>query len=347
MILLLRRGLLVWALVLVLTIAEFLSAAEEKKTLPNLQPEKAKVRAAYAGSSGAFVALWATVEKGYFKEFGLSVEPIFTRTVSGVQAIVSGDVQFIYSACSQIMTARKAGADLTILAAMVPYNLYLIVSRPEIKDLKQLAGKRLAIAQFGDTTHLSARFALQQGGLDPDSVTYLQVGGTPERLAALQSGSVDAALQSAQSLEIVKSLGMNVLVNLFEKRLPYCGSGIGVSRAFIQTNPRTVEAFMRGFVKGNAFAREGNPVEVKSIMSKYMRIDANDRRLIEAYNFYPRLVNVKHPAIPHEGLAFIIDELSYRDKTWREWKPEQFYDSSIVDRLKNEGFLDEVYKQIR
>jgi NitT/TauT family transport system substrate-binding protein len=345
MIRLLQRGLLAGSLILVAALCA--RAAEVRKTPPISQPEKTKVRAAYVSSSGAFVALWTAVEKGYFKEFGLSVEPVFTRTVSGVQAIVAGDVQFIYSACSQIMSARKAGADLTILAAMVPYNLYLIASRPEIKDLKQLVGKRVAIAQFGDTTHLSARFALQQGGLDPESVTYLQIGGTPERLAALQSGSVDAALQSAQSLEIIKNLGMNVLINLFERRLPYCGSGIGVSKAFMKANPTTVEAFMRGFAKGNAFSREGNTVEVKSIMSKYMRIDVNDRRLIEAYNFYPRVVNVRHPMIPEEGLAFIIDELAYRDKTWREWKTDQFYDSSVIGRLKNDGFLEEVYKHVK
>jgi NitT/TauT family transport system substrate-binding protein len=341
------KGLPVAILIIVLTATFGARAAEQKQSSLSLQPEKQKIRAAYVSSSGAFVALWVAVEKGYFKESGLSVEPIYTRTVSGVQAMVSGDVEVIYSACSQIMSATKAGADLTILAAMVPYNLYVIASRPEIKDLKLLVGKKLAIGQFGDTTHLSARFALQQGGLDPDSVTYLQVGGTPERLAALQTGSVDAALQSGQSLEILKSLGMNVLVNLLEKKIPYCGSGVGVSRAFMKANPRTVEGLVRGFVKGNAFAREGNPTEVKSIMSKYMRTDANDRRLTEAYNFYPRVVNVKYPVIPHDGLKFIIEELSYRDKTWREWRPEQFYDSSIIDRLRKEGYLDDVYKSIR
>ncbi len=344
MIQLLFRG---FGVALVLMMGSFGHAAEEKKVPQTIAPEKKSVRAAYVTTSGAMVELWTAVEKRYFEEYGLTVEPVLTRTVSGIQALISGDVQFAYSACAQIMTARKAGADIVILASMIPYNLYTIAARHDIKEPKQLTGKRVAISQLGDTTHLSARFALQQAGINPDAVTYVQVGGTPARLAALESGAVDSAILSGEGLGVVKNLGMNVLINLFEKRLPYCNSGIGVSRAFMNANPQTVEAFMRGVVRGNAFAREGNADQVKAIMAKYLKTAVNDKKLIDAYNFYPKQVKAKHPTIPQEGLAFIINEMAFRDKSWRDWKPEQFYDSTIVDKLTKEGFLDQVYVQLR
>lgn len=325
-----------------------ISAAQENRTpAPRLNPEKNTVRAAYVSSAGIYVALWAAVEKGYFKEYGLTVEPVYTRTVSGIQALISGGVQFIHSACPQIMTARKAGGDILLLGATLPYNLYIVASRADITDPKQLVGKRVAINQLGDTTHLSVRFALEKAGVNPDRVTYVQVGGTPERLVALESGSVDAALQSAQSLDVIKRLRMNVLVNLFEKQLPYCGAGMGASEAFMKANPQTTEAFVRGMVKGNAYTREGDPDQVKSIMAKYMKTDPKDKKLIEAYDFYAKHAISKSPAIPVQGLAFIIDELSFRDRSWKGWKPEQFYDATIIDKLKKEGFLEQAYKQIR
>jgi NitT/TauT family transport system substrate-binding protein len=323
-----------------------ISAAQENPAR-RLKPEKNAVRAAYVSSSGIYVALWAAVEKGYFKEYGLAVEPIYTRTVSGIQALISGGVQFIHSACPQIMTARKAGGDILLLGATLPYNLYVVASRADITDPKQLVGKRVAINQLGDTTHLSVRFALEKAGVNPDRVTYVQVGGTPERLVALESGSVEAALQSAQSLDVIKRLRMNVLVNLFEKQLPYCGAGMGASEAFMKANPQTAEAFVRGMVKGNAYTREGDPDQVKSIMAKYMKTDAKDKKLIEAYDFYAKHAISKSPDIPVQGLAFIIDELSFRDRSWKGWKPEQFYDTTIIDKLKQEGFLEQAYKQIR
>lgn len=332
---------------LIVLLSVISSVAQENK-FPGLKlnPEKTTVRAAYVSSSGIYVALWTAVEKGYFKEYGLTVEPVYTRTVSGIQALISGGVQFIHSACPQIMTARKAGSDILLLGATLPYNLYVIASRADITEPKQLTGKRVAINQLGDTTHLSVRFALEKAGVNPDKVTYVQVGGTPERLVALESGSVEAALQSAQSLEVIKRLRMNILVNLFDRKLPYCGAGMGASGAFMKGNPQTAEAFVRGMVKGNAYTREGNPDQVKAIMARYMKTDVKDKKLIEAYEFYAKRAIARSPEIPVQGLAFIIEELSFRDHSWRAWKPEQFYDAAIIDKLKKEGFLEEAYKQI-
>lgn len=98
-----------------------------------------------------------------------------------------------------MMTARKNGSDIAVLLATSELNIYTIASLPDIKDPKQLVGKRVAVHTLGDTSHLSARFALKMPGVDPDSITYIQVGNTPALLAALQSRSVEAALQSAQT----------------------------------------------------------------------------------------------------------------------------------------------------
>jgi ABC-type nitrate/sulfonate/bicarbonate transport system substrate-binding protein len=178
-------------------------------------------------------------------------------------------------------------------------------------------------------------------------VTYVQVGGTPTRLVALQSGSVDAALQSPANLEIIKQLGMNVLIDLFEKRLPYCGSGIGATKSFMTAKPGRVEAFMRGMVKETAYTREGDGQTVKAIKSKYMKISVNDRALVDVYNFHSRQGNSKYPGIPREAVAFIIDEHATRDRSWQDWKPEHFYDSSVIDNLQKIGFLDDIYKQLK
>jgi NitT/TauT family transport system substrate-binding protein len=153
------------------------------------------------------------------------------------------------------MASRRGGSDLTLLADVTPRNQYLIASRPEITQPQQLIGKSVAVNKLNDTSHLSARFALQQAGVDPDAVSYLQVGSTPERLAALQAGGVDAAIQAITTLREIRALGMNVLINLFERGVPYCGAGIGASDAWMREHPQTVEAFLRGAVRGNAYFR--------------------------------------------------------------------------------------------
>lgn len=315
--------------------------------MPSWAAEQPVVTAAFGSLSGNAAPLWVAADKGFFKEYGLDTKVLYTRTITGIQALLAREIQFIYTGCSEIMAARRAGSDITLIGATNHYNLYVIASRPDITQPQQLVGKRVAVNRIGDTSHLSARFALSQAGIDPDSVTYVQVGSTPERLAALKSGGVEAALQAVVNLKVVKELGMNVLVNLFERQVPYCGSGIGVSRAFMKVSPRTIEAFMRGFVKGNALFREGNANESRAIMARYMKIGVADKRLMDSYDYYAKQINPRHPFVPREGIAFVLNDLAQKERAWLDWKPEQFFNTGVLDKLKEEGFLDAVYKQIR
>jgi hypothetical protein len=42
-----------------------------------------------------------------------------------------------------------------------------------------------------------------------------------------------------------------------------------------------------------------------------------------------------------------IQQMSLQDESWSDWAPERFYDNRIVQKLKQEGFLDAVYQQFR
>ena len=312
-----------------------------------IQAGKPHLRMAYGTNAGAAVPLWVAKDKGYFDELGLNTEIVYVSGATAIQGMMAGELQGTYGGCAEVMTARKAGTDLVIIGTNANSNLYTIVARPEITEAKQLIGKRVAISKLGDTSHLSAQFALKLTGVDPQSVTYIQVGSTPARLAALRSGSVDAAIQAAQNVSIAKQLGLNILINLFERKLPYCTSGVGVSQAYLRSNFQTVETFMRGLGKGLAFARDGNSTDVKAIMAKYMRLDPADNRLIAAYDFYVKHFVTRELQLDPEGVRSVIEMNAFADKSWLKWRPEQFYDDSIVKKLEKEGYWDTVYKQIR
>ena len=73
----------------------FLSFLQIGFMLPQLsvaaqaKPEKATVRIGYASQSGAFAQLWIAAQKNYFSAEGLNAEILFTRTVTGVQAMMA------------------------------------------------------------------------------------------------------------------------------------------------------------------------------------------------------------------------------------------------------------------
>ena|SRR5688500_16522386 len=70
------------------------------------KPEKSTVRVGYASQSGAFAQLWIAAQKGYFNAEGLNADILFTRTVTGVQAMISGELDFVATGCPELFRAK-------------------------------------------------------------------------------------------------------------------------------------------------------------------------------------------------------------------------------------------------
>jgi len=316
-------------------------------TAADVKPERSRLRISFVSTTASLTPLWIAKEKGFFTEFGLDVDIIYARGLTAVLSTMTGETDFTYGGCTPIMTSRKSGSDLIIIATTGDRNLYMIAAQPHLKKPEQLIGKKVAINDFGDTSHFAAQFALEKAGIEPNSVTYVRVGDTPSRFTALASGSVDAALLSVNTVQVARQLGMTVLVNLFEQQFPMCISGIGVSKSFMSLHPRTVEAFLLALGKGNAYFREGDPAMVKTVMAKYMRTEIDNKLLVDAYNFYAKRFNSRELKMNPEGIQFIIKQMAQKDKSWLQWKPEQFYDDSIVNSLNKRRVWDLFYDRIR
>ena len=282
-----------------------------------------KITVAYTSLAGSMVALWIGSEKRYFKDHGLDVDLVYTSTVAGVQALVAGNVQFTSAGCYNVMLARRGGADAQLIANLLPYNPYILVTRSDLLTTKQLATRRIAINRLGDSTHFSALGAVKELGIDPASTTFVQVGSTAERLIALQTASVDAALLGLAALERSKELGFNTIFNFHERKVPGCDSSIAVSEAFRKSNPVTTEAFLRGYLKGNAYFHEGPPSDVLTIMAKYMRGAVAETRIKGAYESL-RQRTARQPGSMREAVASLLEWGAAVDKLWSNWRPDSF-----------------------
>jgi ABC-type nitrate/sulfonate/bicarbonate transport system substrate-binding protein len=318
--------------------AGFATAAQGK-------PEKPTVKIGYASQSGAFAQLWIAAQRGYFAAEGLNSEILFTRTVTGVQAMVAGEIDFIATGCPELFRAKRQGFDLRVVGDFAPVNVYLIASRKEITTPKQLVGKKVGVNQFLDTSHVSARFALRHVGVDPDSVTFIQVGSTPERFAALRAGTVDGAVQAALFKPVLAQQGLNNLISLYDMRIPYCSGGFAASAETLKKYPRLVEATMRAVVRGHAFLGKGPEDQSKAIMSRYMRLPSTDARLVASYGFFAKDAYFGAPKIAIEAARTTLDMMGETDVSWKKERAENFVDTSIMSRLESEGFVDAVYKE--
>jgi NitT/TauT family transport system substrate-binding protein len=133
-------------------------------------------------------------EFGQFREEGLDVQLVRVTGNVVVAALLAGELGYTTSADATVRSP-VLGLPIKMLAAIgVKPSLSLIV-RPEIKTVADLKGKAIAISTPGTTTDFTAREIVKHYGLNPDrDITTVGLGDQPQRMAAMQTGTVAGPL---------------------------------------------------------------------------------------------------------------------------------------------------------
>jgi len=313
-----------------------------------VEPEKKEITIGYGSMSGGFGGWWIAKDKGFFEEQGFDhVELLYTRTTTGLQMLNGGQIDALGTGCAEFFEATEAGFPNKVVGNLFDYNLYLIASRPAIKKPADLVGQTLAVNRLGDTGHLSARYALRRAGVDPDSVSYVQIGSTPERFSALDSGAVAAAVQAGALRPMVDAAHLNVLIDLQDPDVPNCLGGIAVSEEFAQKYPKTVEAMLRAMVKGNAYLSAGPAAETRQIFGDYMKLPADDDRVISSWEYFSGPAHSRKPMMTEKSARNVLAMMAEGDPKWADKDPAPYLDLSFMQKLDQEGYLDKVYDDIK
>jgi NitT/TauT family transport system substrate-binding protein len=233
----------------------------------------AKIIVGLSSVNVAFLPVYVTEAKGFFKDEGLDVLLVlFNAGATNLQALIGGDVQIMGSAFVETIGGRAAGVDIKNfwgVCNIMPFQLY---SQPDFKSMKQAKGKRFAISRFGSLTDFLTRATLRHFGLDAKDVTILQIGSTPARFAALTAKGVDASIVWFPVTEIAKAQGYNKLLDLKEVFPEWPYETFAARESWLSKEKDQANRFLRAFQRGVKYTRENRNEAVK-IMMKYVKMD--------------------------------------------------------------------------
>jgi len=239
--------------------------------LPRQSP--AKIIVGLSSVNVAFLPIYATEAKGFFKDEGLDVLLVlFNAGATNLQALIGGDIQIMGSAFVETIGGRAAGVDVKNfwgVCNIMPFQLY---SQPDFKSMKQAKGKRFAISRFGSLTDFLTRATLRHFGVDPKDVTILQIGSTPARFAALSAKAVDASVVWFPVTEIAKTQGYNKLLDLKEIFPEWPYETFAARESYLGKERDQVTKFIRAYQKGVKYTLDNKSDAVK-IMGKYVKLD--------------------------------------------------------------------------
>jgi NitT/TauT family transport system substrate-binding protein len=234
---------------------------------------RAKIIVGLSSVNVAFLPVYVSEAKGFFKDEGLDVLLVlFNAGATNLQALIGGDVQIMGSAFVETIGGRGAGIDVKNfwgICNLMPFQLY---SQPDFKSMKQAKGKRFAISRFGSLTDFLTRATLRHFNLSEKEVTILQIGSTPARFAALTAKGVDASLVWFPVTEIAKKQGYNKLLDLKEVFPEWPYETFAARESYLAKEKDQVVKFLRAYQRGVKYTRD-NKDEAVRIMRKYVKLD--------------------------------------------------------------------------
>ncbi|MES2631562.1 MAG: ABC transporter substrate-binding protein [Pseudomonadota bacterium] len=251
---------------------------------PLLAQGAPKIRIGY-WPVAAGLPFFAAIEKGYFKEAGLDVEPLkFAGAQQVMEAMLAGrsDGSSNGTGSANLAIGEIAQPGLFKIFCTNPSNAthvleeFIVAKDNPVKSVADLRGKRIASGPGIQNVTL-CKTMLERAGAGAMSVTELPIG---QHVAAIVAGQVDAIY----TLEPTGTVGrMNGTTRVLEAgvvaryilgdpQAPWHGGSASLTTEFIKKNPDTAKKYMAAYARGVDLVRK-NPAEARQFMKGYTAIE--------------------------------------------------------------------------
>ena len=233
----------------------------------------------------AGLPFFAAVEKGYFKEAGLDVEPLkFAGAQQVMEAMLSGrsDGSSNGTGSANLAIGQIAQPGLFQIFCTNPSNAkyvldeFIVAKDNPAKSIAELKGKRIASGPGIQNVTL-CKTMLERAGATGVTVIELPIG---QHIASMAAGQVDACY----TLEPTGTIGrMNGTTRVCEAGVvakyilgdpmaPWHGGAASLTTEFIKKNPEAAKKYMAAYTRGVELVRT-KPDEARQYMKGYTAIE--------------------------------------------------------------------------
>ncbi len=294
------------------------------------QTEFQKLTVGYTPIAGASLPLFIAVQEKIFQKYGYEVSPVFMGGSPLINsAILAGEFPIGYTGGGAVIASHLSGSDLIAIASPLPVLTIDGWSRPEIKSIGDLRGKRVGVTRFGASSYFSALSMLESAGVKPNEVTFIQNGGVGESFAALQGGRVDACMIGYPFGLNAKNAGFHLLFRPAQTEYGLFPTAVLAARESWLRDPRnhklTID-FLRVMNQAQQLARDDAAVSKRALRT-FTKVD--DEALLQgSFEYYreafSRTIRVNEKAMAN-ALKFVEHPKA------KQFDVRQSFDNSFVD----------------
>lgn len=248
----------------------------------------------------AGLPFYAAIEKGYFKEAGLNVEPLkFAGAQQVMEAMLAGraDGSANGTGSANLAIGEIASPGLFKIFASNPSNAknvldeFIVAKDSPIQSIADLKGKKVGSGP-GIQNATLAKAVLERAGATGATVVELAIS---QHVAAVAAGQLDACYTLEPTGTVgrlngttrVLEAGVIAKYVLGDPMAPWFGGSASLTTAFLKKHPEESKKFIAAYARGIELIRT-KPDEARPFMKGYTAIEGpmTEAVPLAAYTLY-------------------------------------------------------------
>jgi NitT/TauT family transport system substrate-binding protein len=217
---------------------------------------------------------------GEFEKAGVNVDMVdFKGGSQALTAVLGGSADVVSGYFDHCVNLAAKGQHMQSIVVYDRYPGFALVVSPKsldaIKSVKDLANKRVGVSAPGSSTDYFLKFILKKNGIDPGSVGVIGVGLGATAVAAMEQGSVDAAimLDPAVTQLAGRNKDLRILVDTRTQKDTidvfggeYPGGALYTRADWIEKNPKEAQALVNAILNTLKWIHSHTPEEIMAKM---------------------------------------------------------------------------------
>lgn len=224
---------------------------------PAQQPQPKKLTLAMPVTPPNLVHLppYLAKDLGYYKEEGLQVDIIsFEGGVGSLRIALAGQADIAMTSGDPPIIAIAKGAPIKLVYSSAPRLEAVLTVQGDIKDVKDLKGRKIGIQEPNGFADIFSRRALAKAGLKPTDAQFISTS-TAGRVPALITGQVDTGVMHVEQAAraIKRKPTLHNILKFWEAFPDALYQAFIVNEDKLKKDPDTIAAFIRATTKATRF----------------------------------------------------------------------------------------------
>jgi ABC-type nitrate/sulfonate/bicarbonate transport system substrate-binding protein len=200
---------------------------------------------------------WMVADERFWPGLGFTEKAYTVATDEYIAGLLGGDVWMAQGESDVVWSALGEGSvDLKIVGVEKDTEAWFLGARKGV-DKNNLAGKKISGGDAGDRNNTVGRHALNELGINPDSLEWVSIGGgSDDRLQALIAGQIDVAVLQPRHLLPLEEAGGE----MFFQKYQDSPQEVWVTTAEVmEKNKDAVCAYLQGRIAAKQWISQGGP----------------------------------------------------------------------------------------